>query len=135
MWCQRVKMGMPGVMATTWMAAAVQEGIPTAFVVDKDSKLAWIGHPMMMEEPLTKIVAGKWDVDAARHELEPVQAAAVRKQALKPGDGEPWGERTAAVTDQRHRRSACCSRQGDRRDAWIRGRTLATEVLTPYEPE
>jgi thiol-disulfide isomerase/thioredoxin len=33
------------VMTTTWMAAAGQNGIPCAFVVDGDSKIAWIGHP------------------------------------------------------------------------------------------
>ena len=53
-----------GFMATNWMAAAHQEGIPTAFVVDKETKIAWIGHPMELEEPLGKIVAGKWDVKA-----------------------------------------------------------------------
>lgn len=62
------KNGQGGVMATTWMEAAEQPGIPTAFVVDKEGKLAWIGHPMAMEEPLKKIVAGKWDLKAAAAE-------------------------------------------------------------------
>lgn len=35
-----------GAMAKSWMAAAGQDGIPTAFVVDKAGKIAWIGHPM-----------------------------------------------------------------------------------------
>jgi len=38
--------GMEGTMAKTWMAAAQQDGIPTAFVVDQKGKIAWIGHPM-----------------------------------------------------------------------------------------
>ncbi len=54
--------GSSGAMATTWMTAAEQNGIPTAFIVNKDSKIAWIGHPMTMEEPLAKIEAGKWDM-------------------------------------------------------------------------
>ena len=33
-------------MAKTWMMAAGQNGIPCAFVVGKDGKIAWIGHPM-----------------------------------------------------------------------------------------
>lgn len=65
-----------GAMATTWMAAANQNGIPAAFIVDKDSKVAWIGHPMEMEEPLSKVVAGKWDLKVAA-------ADAVKKQAAQ----------------------------------------------------
>ncbi len=34
-----------GKMAETWMMAAGQNGIPAAFVVDKQGKIAWIGHP------------------------------------------------------------------------------------------
>ncbi|MCW3099121.1 MAG: hypothetical protein JWL77_4739 [Chthonomonadaceae bacterium] len=77
--------GNDGAMATTWMQAAEQNGIPTAFVVNKDSKVAWIGHPMTMEAPLAKIVAGTWDMKveaershkaaAAAHKLREVQAA------------------------------------------------------------
>jgi thiol-disulfide isomerase/thioredoxin len=49
-----------GAMAKTWMSAAEENGIPTAFVV-RDGKIAWIGHPMSMDEPLAKIVAGDWN--------------------------------------------------------------------------
>ncbi len=38
--------GHEGTMAKTWMAAAGQNGIPTAFVVDQNGKIAWIGHPL-----------------------------------------------------------------------------------------
>ncbi len=33
-------------MATTWLTAAGQDGIPSAFLVDQTGKIAWIGHPM-----------------------------------------------------------------------------------------
>ncbi len=49
-----------GAMAKAWMKAAEESGIPTAFVVH-DKKIAWIGHPLELDEPLAKIVAGKWD--------------------------------------------------------------------------
>jgi thiol-disulfide isomerase/thioredoxin len=58
----------PGAMAKTWMAAAGQEGIPAAFIVNKEGKIAWIGHPMRMDKPLEKIIAGTWDVAEAREE-------------------------------------------------------------------
>jgi len=46
-----------GLMATNWMKAAEENGIPTAFVVN-DGKIAWIGHPSRLDEPLAKITAG-----------------------------------------------------------------------------
>src|SRR5262245_50884272 len=39
-----------GMMADAWMAAADQNGIPTAFVVAKTGEIAWIGHPMTLKE-------------------------------------------------------------------------------------
>jgi len=48
-------------MAENWMTAAAQNGIPTAFIVGKDKKIAWIGHPMEMDEAIAKIVEGTFD--------------------------------------------------------------------------
>lgn len=39
-----------GFMATNWLAAAGQNGIPCAFVVSKQGKIAYIGHPMSLKE-------------------------------------------------------------------------------------
>jgi thiol-disulfide isomerase/thioredoxin len=54
-----------GKMSAEWMKAAGQNGIPTAFIVDKSGTIAWIGHPMSMDEPLKEVVAGTWDIKAA----------------------------------------------------------------------
>ena len=35
-----------GTMASNWLEAAGQDGIPCAFIVDGNGKIAWIGHPM-----------------------------------------------------------------------------------------
>ena len=35
-----------GTIRKAWFEAAGQEGIPAAFVVGSDGKIAWIGHPM-----------------------------------------------------------------------------------------
>ena len=43
-----------------WMTAAKRPGIPCSFVVGKDGKIAFIGHPMYLDEVLPKVVAGKW---------------------------------------------------------------------------
>jgi thiol-disulfide isomerase/thioredoxin len=58
-----------GAMAKTWMKAAEENGIPAAFVI-RDGKIAWIGHPMSMDEPLAKITAGEWNTaDMAKTRL------------------------------------------------------------------
>lgn len=51
--------GGTGAMAKNWLAAAGQNGIPCSFIVDQSGKIAWIGHPMRLEEPLKKVLAGK----------------------------------------------------------------------------
>jgi thiol-disulfide isomerase/thioredoxin len=53
--------GSRGKMAETWMQAAGRNGIPCSFIVDRDTKIAWIGHPMQMDRPLEQIIAGKFD--------------------------------------------------------------------------
>jgi thiol-disulfide isomerase/thioredoxin len=56
--------GDKGFMAKYWCSAA-DVHIPTAFIV-KSGKIAWIGHPMEIEEPLNQIQAGNWDIRSAR---------------------------------------------------------------------
>lgn len=53
-------------MAENWMRAAGRNGIPSAFIVNGEGRVAWMGHPMAMDEPLDEIIAGKYDLDAAR---------------------------------------------------------------------
>ena len=61
------------------MEAAAQNGIPTAFVI-KDDKVQWIGHPMYMDEPLAKIVAGTWN--AADYKVEFEKETAMKRQQM-----------------------------------------------------
>src|SRR4051794_35077536 len=62
----RVALDNDDKMNETWMEAAGQNGIPTAFVVDKKGMLAWIGHPMSMKESmLEQVLAGTWDTKKA----------------------------------------------------------------------
>lgn len=72
--------GFEGTMAKTWMAAAGQNGIPTAFIVDKTGTIVWIGHPMGdLDKVLGQVIAGTWDAkaaaEAARKQQEKEQAA------------------------------------------------------------
>ena len=73
-----------GTMAETWLKAAGRNGIPCSFIVDRSGKIAWIGHPMRMDGPLEKIVAGTFDaekeakVDAAITEAQTQYSSALR---------------------------------------------------------
>jgi thiol-disulfide isomerase/thioredoxin/tetratricopeptide (TPR) repeat protein len=73
-----------GLMAKTWMAAAGRNGIPASFIVNKDGVIAWVGHPMSMDEPLAKVVAGTWDIAAFGAENAKENARRAKEQA--------WGE-------------------------------------------
>jgi len=71
-----------------WMDAAGQDGIPTAFVVSKDGRVAWIGHPMAeLEQVLDDITAGRFDMEKAiakaKHEVEVMKKAEPIMSALQ----------------------------------------------------
>lgn len=70
-------------MAHTWMEAAAQTGIPTAFVV-KNQTIQWIGHPMELAKPLAQVQSGKFDLKAAKKSFDK-QAAAQRAQMAAQG--------------------------------------------------
>lgn len=74
----------PGKMAVTWLDASHQSGIPAAFIVDGEGRIAWIGHPMQMDGPLAEIVAGEWDL-AGRAKV--AQLPRELKRAIAAGDG------------------------------------------------
>ena len=63
------------------MRAAGENGIPCAFIIGKDGIIEWIGHPMSMDEPLAKVVAGSWDRKEAKekHMKEKQAEMAARK--------------------------------------------------------
>jgi len=49
---------------TAYMKAAQQRGIPCAFLVDGNGKIAYIGHPAAIDATLESVVAGKHDIAA-----------------------------------------------------------------------
>ena len=47
-----------------YMTAAERHGIPCCFIVGKEAKIEWIGHPMRLDDPLNQVVEGTWDRDS-----------------------------------------------------------------------
>jgi thiol-disulfide isomerase/thioredoxin len=53
-------------MANSWMVAAGQSSIPTAFVVHQ-GRVVWIGHPLDgMDQAIQEVVAGSFDIEKTR---------------------------------------------------------------------
>ncbi len=77
------KQSNAGAMAENWMKAAGQNGIPTAFIVNKEQKIAWIGHPSSMDEPLEKIASGSWDLQLAATEHKKAMEARTKFMKLQ----------------------------------------------------
>ena len=54
-------------MAKNWLTAAGENGIPSAFLVNKQGKISWIGHPMSgLDTAIDSALAGKENLAAAR---------------------------------------------------------------------
>ena len=68
----------------SYMEASGQRGIPTAFIINGEGKVAWIGHPMNMDEPLSQVVDGTWDLAAAAEEFATEQAQENAMNAMRP---------------------------------------------------
>src|SRR5436305_12867751 len=69
-------------MNKRWMTDAEKSGSPSAFVIDKDGMVAWIGHPMAMDKQLEKIAGGTWDLKAEAVAYKEQKARQKKMQAL-----------------------------------------------------
>lgn len=76
-----------------YMEASGQDGIPCSFVIGKDGKIAFIGHPMELDDVLPLVLEGKWDgkksadaLAATKKELDDILEAG-QKDAAKALDG------------------------------------------------
>ncbi|MCO6426294.1 TlpA family protein disulfide reductase [Sinorhizobium meliloti] len=56
----RVGLDCTGEMKKLWMEASFSFGIPSSFVVDRDSCIAFIGHPAELDDVLPKVLDGSW---------------------------------------------------------------------------
>ncbi len=98
----RTEDAQPARMADSWMKAAGRRGIPSAFIVDGEGNIAWIGHPMKIDQPLADIVAGKWDMAAAAAEYARELKAEAAKQKIaeevaKAKEAGDWNGAVAAI--------------------------------------
>ena len=69
-----------GQMSKSWMKAAGQDGIPCAFIVGKQGRIQYIGHPQnpKFEDILDKVVRGRYDhvcMEKAKKHLAEIERA------------------------------------------------------------
>lgn len=94
-----------GKMAETWMEAAGQNGIPTAFIVDKEGKIAWIGHPMTLKDDvIEQVLAGKYDVKKAAADYDAAKQqesklADLSRQLSRDMQNKDWDKAEATLAD------------------------------------
>jgi hypothetical protein len=71
-----------GAMLVTWLKAADMNGIPTAFLINHQGKIAWIGHPLDLKDAILEdVLADKFDAAAFAREFEKDQPEQKARQA------------------------------------------------------
>jgi thiol-disulfide isomerase/thioredoxin len=94
-----------GKMAETWMEAAGQNGIPTAFLIDTKGTIAWLGHPMAIKESvLEAVLAGNFDVKKAAAAYQEEKKNEIKLQTTwmamnRAMQNKDWDEASAKVTE------------------------------------
>lgn len=56
-----VAWGKERLNSDAFMKASGNGGIPCSFLVDGKGRLAYIGHPLFLDEPLARVLDGTWD--------------------------------------------------------------------------
>jgi thiol-disulfide isomerase/thioredoxin len=85
-----------------WMSPAAQNGIPTAFIVGRDSRIEWIGHPVEIDPVLAAVVRDEWDRAASKAAFEermaPVRESMIAREAATEAAAKGnWDAAAAAV--------------------------------------
>lgn len=95
-----------GFMGSIWWKRKVNNhGIPTAFIINKDGIIAWIGHPMgLKEEILDEIVSGRYDmtkavVDYKKGVEENSKLQDLQQRLFSSIDSKKWDDAQAALNE------------------------------------
>jgi thiol-disulfide isomerase/thioredoxin len=89
-----------GFMASNWWPRSTTEhhGIPTAFIINRNGIIAWIGHPLTLdehEEILTAIVSGNYDMAKAVPEYkvkreQDIKFISLQQKLYSACDSKDW---------------------------------------------
>jgi thiol-disulfide isomerase/thioredoxin len=86
-----------GKMTTTWLQASGQMSVPYAFLVDRQGKIAWSGHPMSMDRPLAALAEDRYDpAEQAKHDTK---VAAVSEQLNAAREAKDYAKALAVIDE------------------------------------
>lgn len=109
-------------IANAWMKAADEGGIPTSFIIGRDGKIAWIGHPANLESVLSQVVEDKFDVAAARNRrATEVEVVRPIREAM---DGKEYAKAVTLI-------DAVVARKPDQAPRWEYDRLVALYHAEP----
>ena len=81
-----------GDAAKRFMQPTGQNAIPVVFVIDKEGRLAWIGHPLDgLDRVVDQVIAGKWELMKAKQEVDRRAAAETKQRPLVSRLEEEFG--------------------------------------------
>lgn len=58
-----------GEARNSWLAPARRTTVPSAFVINTEGVIAWIGNPADAEEPIERVLSGQWDIGTAAEDF------------------------------------------------------------------
>lgn len=77
-----------GIMNKTWLEPGLARGIPHSFVIDREGKIAFIGHPAFLDKILPQILDGTYNYEEAKakdeERIKRDQPALIERKTLKP---------------------------------------------------
>ena len=95
-----------GFMAAHWWKRHTDNhGIPNAFIINKEGRIAWIGHPIGLNEKLIEeVLADKFDIakfaaEYEKQQLENQKLLDAQKKVFSAIDGKKWSEASSALDE------------------------------------
>jgi hypothetical protein len=121
-----------GKMAETWMAAAGRNGIPAAFVVDKQTRIAWIGHPMELEDRvIEQVLDGTYDLKKAAADYEAKEKRKEQMMKLYGDLSRSMQEQDWEAAESSWRRlKRCCLRMNAADWTWLASEYCSARKVT-----
>jgi thiol-disulfide isomerase/thioredoxin len=72
-----------GIFLHPWMRLIGSYSLPTAFIINKEGKIAFIGDPAMIEKTLDEMVQGKFDLATAKNNYLQTAKAGIDIDSMK----------------------------------------------------
>lgn len=85
--------------SSAYMSAALESGIPNAFVVGREGLVEWVGHPARLDDVLAAVVGGTWDRAAFAEEYAAEQRGKAASLTLRKLVGEDRTQEAVLLAD------------------------------------